>query len=109
VELVAWKGDYSIPSGTDVVINATSIGLYPNADERMSLDLNSLKPGMIVADVIPNPPQTRLLREAAAKGCKTLDGLGMLVNQGATNIEYWLGLSPDKAVMRKALEEVFGV
>jgi len=109
VELVAWKGDYAIPAGTNVVINATSIGLYPNVNERVALDLNTLQHGMIVADVIPNPPQTRLLREAAAKGCKTLDGLGMLVNQGATNIEYWLGLTPDKAVMRRALEEVFGV
>ena len=109
MEFVVWNGDFTVPSGTDVVINATSIGLYPNVDERVGVDLDSLKPGMIVADVIPNPPQTRLLREAAARGCQTLDGLGMLVNQGATNIEYWLGLQPDKAVMRKALEQVFGV
>jgi shikimate dehydrogenase len=108
VEFVAWEGDYSAPSGTDVVINATSIGLYPNVEERVALDLNSLKPNMIVADVIPNPPKTRLLRDAAARGCQTLDGLGMLVNQGATNMGYWFGMEPEKMVMRRALEEVFG-
>ena len=62
---------------------------------------------MVVADVIPNPPRTRFLKEAEASGCRTLDGLGMLVNQGAKNIEYWLGTAVDKAVMRRALEGVF--
>jgi shikimate dehydrogenase len=62
---------------------------------------------MIVADVIPNPPRTRFLQEAEAAGCRTLDGLGMLVNQGAKNIEYWTGTVPDKSVMRRALEDVF--
>jgi shikimate dehydrogenase len=108
VEFVVWSGDYAAPAGTDIVVNATSIGLAPDVDARIAVDLNSLKPGMVVADVIPNPPQTRLLREAAARGCTTLDGLGMLVNQGATNFEYWLGVKPDKAVMRRALEEIFG-
>ena len=107
VESITWLDDFIVPDGTDVVVNATSIGLFPDVDARIALDLNSLKPGMVVADVIPNPPQTRLLREAAARGCKTLDGLGMLVNQGATNIEYWFGISPDKSVMRRALEQVF--
>jgi len=108
VEFVLWFGDYAAPQGTDIIVNATSIGLFPDVEARVALDLNSLKHGMVVADVIPNPPQTRLLRDAAARGCKTLDGLGMLVNQGATNIEYWLGLQPNKVVMRRALEEVFG-
>ncbi len=107
VEFVVWKNDFVLPLGTDVVINATSIGLFPDIHARLALDLDSLKPGMVVADVIPNPPQTRLLREAAARGCRTLDGLGMLVNQGATNIGYWFGIEPDKSVMRRALEAVF--
>lgn len=109
VSLITSAGNYAVPGETDVVINATSLGLYPHVDECIALDFETLKQGMIVADVIPNPPQTRLLKEAASRGCQTLDGLGMLVNQGATNIEYWLGLSPDKAVMREALEKVFGI
>jgi shikimate dehydrogenase len=107
-EAMAWEGDFPIPRSAGIVINATSIGLYPRVEERVPVAASSFQPQMIVADVIPNPPRTRFLAEAEAAGCRTLDGLGMLVNQGAKNIEYWLGVSPDKAVMRRALEEVFG-
>ncbi len=105
-EFVAWHGDYSIPENCDVVINATSIGLYPDVDVRVEIDTSSLRPSMIVADVIPNPPQTRLIRDAQARGCCVLDGLGMLVNQGIIGIEYWTGVTPDAQVMRTALERV---
>ena len=104
---VCWRGDYLIPADTDVVINATSIGLYPDVSARVPLDVSSLKPGMVVADVIPNPPGTRLIRDAQARGCRVIDGLGMLVNQGVIGITYWTGITPDPAVMRRALEEVF--
>ena len=63
---------------------------------------------MTVADVIPNPPQTLLLRDAKARGCTVLDGLGMLINQGVIGIKYWTGVDADPKVMRAALEEVFG-
>jgi shikimate dehydrogenase len=102
-ELVVWKGDYTLPADTNVVINGTSIGLYDPA-ARIALDLDSLQPGMIVADVIFNPVRTRLLDDAAARGCHAIDGLGMLVNQGIVGVQYWTGVVPDAAVMRKALE-----
>jgi shikimate dehydrogenase len=108
-DLVVGTADATIPEGTDVVINATSIGLYPDVTARLPLDTSGLKPGMVVADVIPNPPATRLVREARDKGCKVIDGLGMLVNQGVIGIRHWSGVDPDPAVMRKALEDVFGV
>ncbi len=104
----SWTGDYAVPEGTDIVVNATSIGLYPDADARVPLALSSLRPGMVVADVIPNPPRTRLVREATAQGCLVIDGLGMLVNQGVIGIRHWTGIDPDPTVMRQALEEVFG-
>jgi shikimate dehydrogenase len=62
---------------------------------------------MVVADVIPNPPRTRLLRDAAARGCTTLDGLGMLVEQGVIGIRHWTGVDADNAVMRRALAAIF--
>ena len=62
---------------------------------------------MIVCDVIPNPPYTPFLREANARGAKTLDGLGMLVYQGAIAFKMWTGHEPDVRVMREALECVF--
>ncbi len=104
---VVWRGDYAIPRDIDVVINATSIGLYPDVDARVPLDLTTLTPNMVVADVIPNPPGTRLIRDAQARGCPVIDGLGMLVNQGVIGITYWTGITPDPRVMRRALEEVF--
>ncbi|MSR32117.1 MAG: shikimate dehydrogenase [Gemmataceae bacterium] len=107
VQFVEWIGDFKIPDGTDAVINATSIGLFPDVDARLALDVSTLKQGMVVADVIPNPPQTRLVREARERGCKVIDGLGMLVNQGVIGIRHWTGIDPDPGVMRRALEEVF--
>ncbi|MGI9241995.1 MAG: shikimate dehydrogenase [Verrucomicrobiales bacterium] len=107
-EFIPWENDYSIPAGTDIVINATSIGLYPDVDARLALDTSSLGPDMIVADVIPNPPQTNLVKDATAAGCKVIDGLAMLVAQGVIGIEYWAGQTPDPAIMRAGLEEVFG-
>jgi len=107
-ELAVWNGDYAIPAGTDVVINATSIGLY-DAEARLNLDINSLKPGMVVADVIGNPPHTRLIRDATERGCIALDGLGMLVNQGIVGVQYWTGIEPDAALMRRALERALGL
>lgn len=106
-EFVKWEGDYSIPRSTDVLVNATSIGLYPDIEARLAIELESLRPEIIVADVIPNPPRTRLIRDAENRGCRVIDGLAMLVNQGIIGIEYWTGKTPDAAVMRRALEEVF--
>ena len=63
---------------------------------------------MIVADVIPNPPRTLLIRQAEARGCRTLDGLGMLVNQGVISIKHWTGVDVEPAAMRRKLEELFG-
>ncbi|MEO6742455.1 MAG: shikimate dehydrogenase [Chthoniobacteraceae bacterium] len=107
-ELVVWTGDYAVPAGTGVVINGTSIGLY-DGEARLAVDVSSLTPGMVVADVIFSPPRTRLLHDAEARGCTVLDGLGMLVNQGVVGVQYWTGIEPDAAVMRRKLEEVLGV
>jgi shikimate dehydrogenase len=107
-ELVAWDRTLRIPSDADIVVNATSIGLYPDVEGRLDLDLSSLTPAMIVADVIPNPPRTLLIREAEQRGCRTLDGLGMLVNQGVISIRHWTGRDVEPAAMRGKLEELFG-
>jgi len=107
-ELVVWRGDYAVPAGTDIVINGTSIGLYA-PEARLALDLASLNPGMVVADVVFSPVRTRFLDDAAARGCRAVDGLGMLVNQGIIGVQYWTGITPDTAVMRRALEAAMGV
>ena len=106
-ELVVWDGVQRVPDGTDIVINATSVGLFPDVDARLELEAGDLRPGMIVADVIPNPPRTRLIRDAEARGATTLDGTGMLVQQGAAGIGHWTGVDVDPAVMRRALAAIF--
>ncbi|WP_304620806.1 shikimate dehydrogenase [Paracoccus sediminilitoris] len=98
-----WQGSFRIPQGTDIVIHATSVGLYPDVDAMPDIDLDSITPDMVVADGIHNPPLTRLLKAAQDKGCKTADGLGMLVQQGVIGIRYWTGKDADPAVMRQAL------
>jgi shikimate dehydrogenase len=103
---VPWEGDYRVPASIDILVNATPVGLYPQVTERLPLDFETLRAEMIVADVIPNPPQTELLREARRRGCRTIDGLGMLVNQGVIGFRLWTGVEPDAAVMRAALKEV---
>lgn len=108
-EFASWNGAFAVPADVDIIVNATSIGLYPDVEATLDLDLTSLKPGLVVADIIPNPPRTRLVRDAEARGCTVLDGLGMLVNQGVINIKYWTGVDADGSVMRKRIEEIFGV
>jgi shikimate dehydrogenase len=103
---VEWQGDYRVPGEAAVLVNATSIGL---GDEtvRVPVAADSLRPDLVVADVVFNPPRTHLLREAESRGSKTLDGLGMLVNQAAIAFEIWTKVKPDTSVMREALEEYF--
>jgi shikimate dehydrogenase len=64
VDFVPWQGEFWIPAGTDVVVNATSIGLFPDVDARLALELDSLKPNMIVAD----QPRPRRVRHAGKSG-----------------------------------------
>ena len=108
-DLVLWQSTYHVPDGADIVVNATSVGLFPDVDARLDVDPDSLRAGMVVADVIPNPPRTALLAEAKARGCTVLDGLGMLVNQGVISIRHWTGVDADPAVMRRTIEELFGL
>jgi len=105
---VKWEGDYEVPPETEVVINATSIGLG-DAEARVPLAVETLESDMVVADVIFNPPETRLIRDARQRGCQTLDGLGMLVNQAVIAFKIWTSQDADAGVMRDALEEFLGL
>lgn len=103
-----WREAYEVPDGADVLVNATPVGLTPNDHAMPDVDLRTLRPEMVVADVVFNPPQTRFLGEAAHRGAVTVDGLGMLVEQGVLSVRYWAGVDPDRAVMREALAQAFG-
>ncbi|HBM60645.1 MAG TPA: shikimate dehydrogenase [Citreicella sp.] len=98
-----WDNTFAIPAGTRIVVNATSVGLYPDVEATPDIDHDSLQPDMVVADGIHNPPRTRLLQAAQARGCRTADGLGMLVGQGVIGLKYWTGIDANAEVMRQAL------
>jgi shikimate dehydrogenase len=105
---IAWNGTYSIPEDTDILVNATSIGLAPLSCEKPDVDYGSILPGMLVCDVIP-APMTPFLKEAQKRGAKTLDGLGMLVYQGAIGFKLWTGLEAPVEAMYRALSKAFNI
>jgi shikimate dehydrogenase len=104
-QVMAWEEPCRIPEDADIVVNATSIGLG-DAQARLPLDADSLREGVVVADVIPNPPRTALIRDAEARGCVVVDGRGMLVNQAIVAIALWTGRQADAGVMRAALDNL---
>ncbi|MFN2106811.1 MAG: shikimate dehydrogenase [Candidatus Promineifilaceae bacterium] len=104
---IPWEYDFAVPPQTGILINATSIGLFPDIDARPALDYDTIGAGMLICDVIPNPPHTPFLREAEARGARTLDGLGMLVYQGAIGFTMWTGEEAPVDVMHQALSAVF--
>ena len=108
-EFVFWNGPVAVPEDMDILVNATSVGLFPNVQEKPDVAYDSIRPGMVVSDVIFNDPRTLFLSEANKRGAKTVNGLGMLVNQAALNFEIWTGTKAPFQVMREALEKEFGL
>jgi shikimate dehydrogenase len=106
---VHWKKEYAVPASTDIVVNATSIGLFPDVSEKPRLQYDSILQTMTVCDVIPNPPSTLFLQEASSRGARTLDGLGMLVYQGAIGFTMWTGMEAPVEVMKESLRDALGV
>jgi shikimate dehydrogenase len=100
---VEWRGELTVPASASVVVNATSLGLPGSGEVPLSFDVIPM--GLVVCDVIPNPPDTSFLQRARQAGARTLDGRGMLLNQGGINIELWTGVDPDRGVMGQALDE----
>jgi shikimate dehydrogenase len=92
-------------TNVDLILNATSLGL--KTDDASPLDEKqfSLKQTLAVYDMIYRPAETALLKSAKAAGCKTANGLGMLLHQGAKAFEIWTGQTAPRDVMRRALEE----
>jgi shikimate dehydrogenase len=104
-----WTAGYTIPEDSSLVVNATSLGFYPNHEQTLDVDFSSFSPGSIVADVVPNPPKTRWLQVAENAGCVSLTGIGMLVNQARVNAQLWTGETLDAEVMNRALNKALGL
>jgi shikimate 5-dehydrogenase len=81
-------------------VNATPVGTSPAVGES-PLDADSLD-GRLVYDLVYNPPRTRLLADARARGCEVIGGLDMLVAQAAAQLTWWTDATPAQTVMRDA-------
>jgi len=91
----------------DILINTTSVGMVPGVDET-PVPAKLLGPGLVVFDIVYNPVKTRLLREAAAAGARTIDGLSMLVWQGVLAFEKWTGRKAPVDLMRETAVKALG-
>ncbi len=88
----------------DILINSTSVGMSPGTSETI-VTSDMMHKDLVVFDIVYNPMNTRLLREAKKAGAKAIDGVMMLVYQGAEAFKIWTGQSPPVDVMEKAVRE----
>ncbi|MBE0554904.1 MAG: shikimate dehydrogenase [Rhodobacteraceae bacterium] len=88
-----WVQAANMLEGASTVVNTTSLGMAGKADFRVPLD--GLEPAALVTDLVYNPLQTDFLQAAADRGCRTVDGLGMLLHQAAPGFERWFGQRPE--------------
>lgn len=108
-DYLSWNESISIPADTHILINATSVGLFPNVHEKPDILYSSITDKMAVLDVIFNDPNSLFLQEAKKQGAQTINGLGMLANQAEINYRLWTGQEPPKGRMEEILKEEFGL
>jgi shikimate dehydrogenase len=108
VTFLPWQGDVTVPPETDLLIHATSRG-GDASEDSLPLVLNSLRPELLVADVAVMSPRSWLLDQSAQRGCPTVDGLSMFVEQVALGFQMWTGVEADRQVLREAAEEFLGL
>jgi len=90
---------------SDILINTTPIGMFPEVD-RTPVPENVLKEGMIVFDAVYNPIETKLLRDARERGCHTVNGLTMFINQAAEQFRLWTNIDPPVELMSNVVREI---
>lgn len=106
-EFIFWDKEVKIPEKTEILINATSVGFSPDVNSRPDIDYNTVLEDMCVCDVVFNPAETLFLKAAEEKGAKTVNGLGMLVQQAALNFTLWTDEEAPVEIMREALKREF--
>jgi shikimate dehydrogenase len=93
----------------DLLIQSTTVGMWPHIDASIWPDDRPLPAHLVVCDLVYRPIETKLLRQARGSGATAIDGLGMLIGQGALSFEMWTGVWPPEDVMRAACEAVLRV
>ncbi|WP_350335744.1 shikimate dehydrogenase [Coralliovum pocilloporae] len=90
---ISWDARHSVLPSASLLVNTTSLGMKDQPD--LEFDLSEASDGLVVTDIVYAPLRTRLLDEAAAKGLRTVDGLGMLLHQAVPGFERWFGVRPE--------------
>ncbi len=107
-QLDIWVGDFDLDRDVAFVFNATTIGAS-DLEARVPVVLGRLAPSAVVIDAAGNPPQTKLMRDAAQHGCRTVDGLAILLEQTVAVLQKWTKAEAPRDIMREALEEFLGI
>ena len=107
-QYLPWDGTASLPADTQILVNATCVGLHPNGDEKPDIDYSGITEHMVVSDVVFNPVEPKFLQEAKQRGAKTVSGIGMLVQQGALGFTLWTGEDAPVDAMYRVLAAEFG-
>ncbi|MFQ6062600.1 MAG: shikimate dehydrogenase [Methanosarcinales archaeon] len=92
----------NLVENADIIINSTSVGMYPNTNHTL-IPSDWINPDHVVFDIVYNPIETKLLEDAKKAGAKTLNGVMMLVYQGAESFKIWTGIEPPIDIMKKAV------
>ena len=102
IKVVEWMKIQNYLSEASTIINTTSLGMVGKTD--LPIPLNALKKNTLVTDIVYTPIETHLLATAAKMGCRTVDGLGMLIHQAIPGFERWFGIRPgDSQALRELL------
>lgn len=102
---IPWTPAIAVPEGTDLLVNATSIGLTPNEEEKPDIDYDTIAPGLTVCDVVFDPAMPLFLQEAVKRGAVTVSGIGMLVAQAALAFTGWTGMEAPMDVMEATMKK----
>ena len=105
-----WEQLPELISQADLVVNTTPVGMYPNVDQSPidNAAMQKIKEGVIAYDLIYTPNPTQFLQQAQQQGAITIDGLEMLVQQGAAALKIWLEQTPPVDIMRQSLRQHLG-
>lgn len=87
-----------------LIVNTTPLGMTPNVNDSPLPNDVSLKPDMLVYDLVYNPCETKLVRDARAQGLSATTGLGMLIEQAALSFELWTGCIPSREILHQSVE-----
>jgi 3-dehydroquinate dehydratase/shikimate dehydrogenase len=104
-EAIAWNSRYGVDCG--VLVNCTPVGMHPNVDES-PFEKHHLKPSMLVFDMVYNPENTLLIKEARSQGCPVVTGVEMFIRHAGLQLKLFTGQTPSEVLMRNVLKRVTG-